>query len=375
LYVRVFEQEGGVVAGHIKSNTADPATHPPNPIRPRLYPYKNSYYAPQHEPLDGPEHDEDEDEDEELDSDDEAAMMLRGRHPMVLPPGSSDEDEDEDEFEDGDDDEDEDETDDEGALGGGYGAPWGREPSAVIEEIQDEDDEGDKGDKGKKQQPPQDKKQQDKKQEKQQEKQQQQQQDKAKAGDKRKAQAAAVEQPAAGKKQAVAAAQQQQDKPEKKQHDKHDKKQQQQDKKQQQQQQQQGKQDKQQQATPASAGQAKRAKPRIFDNGFEIHELKMGQPDGRVARAGKRVCMRYVGRLAKNGKVFDSNTKGKPFVFRLGVGEVIKGWDRGVEGMRVGDKRRLVVPPQMAYGAQTGIPGIPPNSTLEFEVELVDVKG
>jgi len=79
----------------------------------------------------------------------------------------------------------------------------------------------------------------------------------------------------------------------------------------------------QQQQTP---GSAKRAKPRVFDNGFEIHELKMGQPDGRVARAGKRVSMRYVGRLVKGGKVFDSNTKGKPFQFRLGVGEVIKGW-------------------------------------------------
>jgi hypothetical protein len=57
-----------------------------------------------------------------------------------------------------------------------------------------------------------------------------------------------------------------------------------------------------------------------------------------------------------------------------GVGEVIKGWDRGVEGMRVGDKRKLVIPPQMAYGSQA-LPGIPPNSTLEFDVELVDVKG
>jgi FK506-binding nuclear protein len=56
------------------------------------------------------------------------------------------------------------------------------------------------------------------------------------------------------------------------------------------------------------------------------------------------------------------------------VGEVIKGWDRGVEGMRVGDKRKLVIPPQMAYGSQA-LPGIPPNSTLEFDVELVDVKG
>jgi FK506-binding nuclear protein len=128
----------------------------------------------------------------------------------------------------------------------------------------------------------------------------------------------------------------------------------------------------QQQAAPP-AGAARLQKPRKFENGFEIHDVKMGQPDGRVAKAGKRVSMRYVGRLAKGGKVFDSNTKGKPFAFRLGVGEVIKGWDRGVEGMRVGDKRKLVIPPQMAYGTQK-LPGIPPNSTLEFDVELVEVK-
>jgi FK506-binding nuclear protein len=98
-----------------------------------------------------------------------------------------------------------------------------------------------------------------------------------------------------------------------------------------------GKQQEQQQ-TPSSAA-AKRVKPRVFENGFEIHDLKMGQPDGRVARPGKRVLMRYIGRLKKNGKVFDQNLKGKPFAFRLGVGEVIKGW---VSASLWGRGRRLL---------------------------------
>ena len=87
--------------------------------------------------------------------------------------------------------------------------------------------------------------------------------------------------------------------------------------------------------------------------------------------AGKQVVMKYVGKLAANGRVFDQS---KSFKFRLGVGEVIKGWDRGIVGMRVGDRRRLTIPPQMAYGPK-GVKGsIPPNATLVFEVELVSVK-
>uniref|UniRef100_A0A6U9R7N6 peptidylprolyl isomerase n=1 Tax=Picocystis salinarum TaxID=88271 RepID=A0A6U9R7N6_9CHLO len=112
---------------------------------------------------------------------------------------------------------------------------------------------------------------------------------------------------------------------------------------------------------------------RRYENGFEIVELHMGQPDGKLAQPGKKVEMRYVGKLKSNGRVFDQ-TKGKStFKFRLGVGEVIKGWDVGVQGMRVGDKRRLTIPPQMAYGSG-GVKGaIPPNATLTFDVELVHV--
>lgn len=112
---------------------------------------------------------------------------------------------------------------------------------------------------------------------------------------------------------------------------------------------------------------------RRYENGFEIVELHMGQPDGKLAQPGKKVEMRYVGKLKSNGRMFDQ-TKGKStFKFRLGVGEVIKGWDVGVQGMRVGDKRRLTIPPQMAYGS-SGVKGaIPPNATLTFDVELVHV--
>ncbi|CAK9800084.1 46 kDa FK506-binding nuclear protein [Anthophora plagiata] len=75
----------------------------------------------------------------------------------------------------------------------------------------------------------------------------------------------------------------------------------------------------------------------------------------------------------KNGKKFDSTTQGTGFKFRLGKGEVIKGWDIGIVGMKVGGKRRITIPPAMAYGAKGSPPVIPGNSTLVFEVELKNV--
>lgn len=83
--------------------------------------------------------------------------------------------------------------------------------------------------------------------------------------------------------------------------------------------------------------------------------------------------MRYVGRL-QNGKQFDANTKGKPFAFKLGKGEVIGGWDEGLKGMQVGGERRLTIPPKMGYGARGAPPDIPGNSTLVFDVKLVEIK-
>ena len=93
--------------------------------------------------------------------------------------------------------------------------------------------------------------------------------------------------------------------------------------------------------------------------------------------AGKTAVVHYTGWLYENGakgKKFDSSLdRGDPFSFRLGAGQVIKGWDQGVAGMKVGGKRLLTIPPELGYG-QRGFPGaIPPNSTLVFEVELLGV--
>ncbi|XWS37714.1 hypothetical protein CRYUN_Cryun19dG0068700 [Craigia yunnanensis] len=118
----------------------------------------------------------------------------------------------------------------------------------------------------------------------------------------------------------------------------------------------------------------KSSQVRTFPNGLVIEELAMGQPDGKRASRGKQVSVHYIGKLKKNGKIFDSNVGRAPFKFRLGVGEVIRGWDVGVEGMRIGDKRKLIIPPSMGYGSKGAGGRIPPNSWLEFDVELVGVR-
>ncbi|KAI5784797.1 hypothetical protein FPQ18DRAFT_352493 [Pyronema domesticum] len=104
--------------------------------------------------------------------------------------------------------------------------------------------------------------------------------------------------------------------------------------------------------------------------GIAIEDKKVG--NGPIAKNGAKLGMRYIGKL-KNGKVFDSNTKGKPFTFRLGKGEVIKGWDVGLQGMQVGGERRIVIPAALAYGKKA-LPGIPANSELTFDVKLLEVK-
>ncbi|AXA52200.1 peptidyl-prolyl cis-trans isomerase [Malassezia restricta] len=105
-------------------------------------------------------------------------------------------------------------------------------------------------------------------------------------------------------------------------------------------------------------------------SGLIVEDKKAGS--GPAAKPGNRVSMRYVGKL-QNGSTFDSNTKGRPFSFRLGKGEVIKGWDEGVKGMQVGGERRLTCPPHLAYG-KAKLPGLPPNSTLIFDVKLLEIK-
>lgn len=121
-----------------------------------------------------------------------------------------------------------------------------------------------------------------------------------------------------------------------------------------------------------SAGQKEEAgKTRTLQGGLVVEDLKVG--GGVEAKPGKKVAVYYEGRLKKNNKVFDSSSKGPGFKFALGRGEVIKGWDLGVAGMKVGGKRRLTVPHQLAYGTRGSPPVIPPNSTLVFDVELKNV--
>jgi FKBP-type peptidyl-prolyl cis-trans isomerase len=105
---------------------------------------------------------------------------------------------------------------------------------------------------------------------------------------------------------------------------------------------------------------------------LQIETIREGT--GAEARSGNTVTVHYVGTLT-DGKKFDSSRdRGKGFSFKLGAGQVIKGWDQGVAGMKVGTVRKLTIPPHLAYG-ERGFPGaIPPNSTLVFEVELLDVK-
>lgn len=101
-----------------------------------------------------------------------------------------------------------------------------------------------------------------------------------------------------------------------------------------------------------------------------IEDLVAGK--GPEAVRGKTVEVHYTGWLA-DGKQFDSSVGGDPFSFRLGAGEVIEGWDRGVAGMRVGGKRKLTIPPELGYGARGAPPVIPTDATLVFEVELLSV--
>jgi len=116
----------------------------------------------------------------------------------------------------------------------------------------------------------------------------------------------------------------------------------------------------------------KAAEPAPTNEKLEIKDLVVGK--GAEAKAGDSVKVHYVGTLT-DGKEFDASKKhGQPFEFELGAGRVIKGWDQGVAGMKVGGKRKLTVPPSLGYGARGFPPVIPPSSTLIFEVELLEVK-
>lgn len=103
-----------------------------------------------------------------------------------------------------------------------------------------------------------------------------------------------------------------------------------------------------------------------------VEDIEEG--DGAEAESGDTVSVNYVGVLYENGEEFDASfDTGQPFEFQLGAGNVIPGWDQGVEGMKVGGRRQLIIPPELAYGAQGSPPDIPPDSTLVFVIDLLSV--
>lgn len=120
-----------------------------------------------------------------------------------------------------------------------------------------------------------------------------------------------------------------------------------------------------------SAPSKTKGKPVTTPSGLKYWELKKGS--GAVAKAGDSVQVHYTGWLTE-GKKFDSSVdRGSPFVFKLGAGMVIKGWDEGVAGMKVGGKRQLHIPAELGYGARGAGDAIPPNAALIFDVELLGV--
>jgi FKBP-type peptidyl-prolyl cis-trans isomerase len=113
-------------------------------------------------------------------------------------------------------------------------------------------------------------------------------------------------------------------------------------------------------------------KPKSTASGVQYWDLKVGT--GATAANGKTVTVHYTGWLASNGKKFDSSVdRGQPFMFAIGAGQVIKGWEEGVAGMKVGGKRQLRIPPELGYGARGAGGVIPPNAILLFDVELLGV--
>lgn len=107
-------------------------------------------------------------------------------------------------------------------------------------------------------------------------------------------------------------------------------------------------------------------------NELKIDDIKIGT--GAEATSGKKVTVHYSGTLVDGTKFDSSYDRGTPFTFDLGAGEVIQGWDLGVEGMKIGGKRKLTIPSELGYGERGAGSAIPPNATLIFEVELLKVE-
>lgn len=109
------------------------------------------------------------------------------------------------------------------------------------------------------------------------------------------------------------------------------------------------------------------------DAGGGLQYIEIEEGAGEVAQAGRTVSVHYTGWLTDGRKFDSSRDRGQPFQFNLGGGQVIRGWDQGVAGMRVGGRRRLVIPPELGYGSR-GVGPIPPGATLLFNVELLGVR-
>jgi FKBP-type peptidyl-prolyl cis-trans isomerase FkpA len=124
-------------------------------------------------------------------------------------------------------------------------------------------------------------------------------------------------------------------------------------------------------ASSAAPGECDES-PQTLDSGLVVEELECG--DGEEAQRGDLVTVHYTGTL-ENGRKFDSSRdRGEPFPLRLGAGMVIPGWEEGLPGMRAGGTRKLTIPPELGYGEAGRPPEIPPNSTLVFEIELLEVE-
>jgi FKBP-type peptidyl-prolyl cis-trans isomerase FkpA len=111
----------------------------------------------------------------------------------------------------------------------------------------------------------------------------------------------------------------------------------------------------------------------VVETDSALRYIDVEEGDGPEAKAGDTVSVHYTGWLVSGSKFDSSRDRGQPFVFPLGAGRVIRGWDEGVAGMKVGGVRKLIVPPELGYGSRGAPPVIPPNATLIFEVELLKV--
>lgn len=124
---------------------------------------------------------------------------------------------------------------------------------------------------------------------------------------------------------------------------------------------------------PPEEPKAKKKRIRRFSNGYVIENLSYGPEEGPAVENGSRLTVKYKASL-EDGTVFDKTAGNQTFTFVYGKGEVVKGLDKGLDEMRVGDKRRLTVPPKMGYASQGALPAIPPDAWLSFDIELMGIE-